>query len=323
MVDVEKTDLRYLDRGLGIQRHQAVMDGRAGNPWQYRVLSEYIVEGMLRSARAIGIRHPVHNAFIAFRLAQNICIFLLAAYYYAQLGLSVAGSLLGMALLTWSFVNGFYDGGLAFNTYGDVIFYLLAGLLLLRRQFGWASIVAVLAVLNRETALLIPLLILFAGITFRPRWSLDRRAMRAALLAGFMSVTVFFGLRAYYGEQEFIAAYGHLPGLDLWAYNVSRRITWVQLLSTVNLLPVVALAAIRQWPSFLHRAFWCVVPIWLVVHIFFSAIAETRLLFVPIALVFIPAALVGAVKLRDRCASATSCEDQRDSWPSLAHSSPW
>jgi hypothetical protein len=67
MVDVEKTDLRYLDRGLGIQRHQAVMDGRAGNPWQYRVLSEYIVEGMLRSARAIGIRHPVHNAFIAFR----------------------------------------------------------------------------------------------------------------------------------------------------------------------------------------------------------------------------------------------------------------
>src|SRR5262249_50331645 len=58
--------------------HVAVMQGYAGNPWQYRVLAEYVVEGVLRLARAIPVPHNVAIALLALRVVQNVLIFLWA-----------------------------------------------------------------------------------------------------------------------------------------------------------------------------------------------------------------------------------------------------
>ena len=48
----------------------------------------------------------------------------------------------------------------------------------------------------------------------------------------------------------------------------------------------------RKWPLELRAFFWVIVPVWFLVHAFGSVMAETRLLLVPQAMVFIPGALL-------------------------------
>jgi hypothetical protein len=76
------------------------------------------------------------------------------------LGLSQILSLYGIVLLTGSFVNASFLSDLSFNTYFDVIFYLVGGLIVLSAQFVWLPLVAFLASLNRETSGFIPFLAL-------------------------------------------------------------------------------------------------------------------------------------------------------------------
>jgi len=65
-------------------------------------------------------------------------------------------------LLAFSIKNGFYDNDLSFNTYFDVIFYLSAVLLILKRRYFWVVLLMIPAALNRETSGAIPLLMLCA-----------------------------------------------------------------------------------------------------------------------------------------------------------------
>src|SRR5690349_18573899 len=97
---LEKPFMYYLEQGLQIQRHTA-------------------------------IPHPIASAFVSFRFVQNLLIFVLAYLYYRRLGLSSIYALLGLALLAWGMTYAYYDSDLQFNTYFDIIFYLLAGLIVL------------------------------------------------------------------------------------------------------------------------------------------------------------------------------------------------
>ncbi len=284
-----------IEHGFVIHRHDAVLRGTAGDPWQYRILSEYLAEGFLSAARSLRLADPVIVGFFSFRVLQNVCIFVLSAFYYKRLGLNVPAVLVGISVMAWGMGHCFYDSDLQFNTYGDVIFYLMAALLLLRGRDGAIVLVAALAALNRETSLLIPFMVIAARVKFRPRLEMPRRSSVIAGLAGLSAMAVFVGLRSHYGQQTPVTAYGHVPGWDMLQYNAGRLVTWLQVLATVGFIPFMAIAFIRQWPPFLVRCFWCIVPLWLGVHLFTGVIAETRLLLVPHVLVFIPGALLGVV----------------------------
>ena len=114
-----------------LQRHDDVLTGQAPNPWQYRVLSEIVVEGFIDLFRFLRVQDPISFGFIVFRLLQNIAIFLLAFALYRQTSTSKLLPFIGIVLLACTIKNGFYDNDLSFNTYFDVIFYLAAVLLIL------------------------------------------------------------------------------------------------------------------------------------------------------------------------------------------------
>ena len=65
------------------------------------------------------------------------------------------------------------------------------------------------------------------------------------------------------------------------------------LLATMGIIPFLALFSYRKWPHELKVFFWLIVPVWFLVHLFASTMAETRLFLVPYALIFIPGALFG------------------------------
>ena len=291
---VHARGIDYLSTGNQLLRHQAIMNGDAGNPWQYRILAPYLIEIGIKVMRRLSVTDPVAVTFILFRIAQDALIFWLAFAYYQKLGLSFLQSVMGMVILSWGMSYSHYDSDLQFSTFFDVIFYLLAGLALLNNRVVWIIPISILAALNRETSGLIPFLLLASAV------ACPGQTRKKVLLTFFLSIFAYFliylGLRAFYGEQELIIPYGHHHGLDLLLYNLFRIITWHNLISTLNFVPLIALAGYRKWPAALKMFFWTVVPVWLLVHSFGAVLAETRLLLVPQALIFIPGALIAVAQ---------------------------
>ena len=217
---------------------------------------------------------------------------LLAYVYFRKLKLGPIIALLGMVLLAWGMSYVYYGSDLQFNTFFDVIFYLLSGIIILQRRFFWVFPITLLAALNRETSGLIPLLFL-VSIYFTATEETPQKSAyyMAALVAMLVYTGIFIGLRVLNPSSGIITAQGHGPGLGMLQYNTFRIITWWQLVATLSILPVIALLGYRKWPVHLKIFFWVIVPIWFVVHAFSSVIAETRLVLVPLVMVFIPGAL--------------------------------
>ncbi|MFQ3639155.1 MAG: hypothetical protein SNJ62_03990, partial [Chloracidobacterium sp.] len=215
---VRARGIDYLEQGNQIKRHYAVMEGNAGNPWQYRVLAPFLINVVLAVFKYLHIPHYIAASFIFFRVIQDTFILLLSYAYYRKLGLSLPYSLIGMTLLAWGMSYSHYDSDLQFSTFFDIIFYLLAGLCILQGSFAWIVPITLLAALNRETSGLIPFLLLSVSMFALPKGSWHK--VIPLFVTSLMTyIAIFIGLRLIYGSQELIIPYGHHPGLDLLQYN--------------------------------------------------------------------------------------------------------
>jgi hypothetical protein len=288
-VDSLEGGLQYLTTTQLI-RHNAVLQGTAPDPWQYRVFSEFVAEGMLRILAFLGPQAAVVAGFLSLRVLQNIAILLAAFALYRKASDSDWLGLLGMLILAGSMLNAYYDNDLSFNTYFDLLFYLLCVLLLLSRRYSAVVILTVFAALNRETSALIPFVM--AGALYGDNTRPGLRRYMPVLLSLAIFIVVFVGLRTLYAPRPLYVPYHQAPGIPLLLYNLTRWFTWQQLLSTMGLVPIVGLLFFSALPPLWQRLFLIVGPIWFLIHSFASVMAETRLFLVPQAILFIPAALI-------------------------------
>jgi hypothetical protein len=271
-----------------LQRHDNVLTGQAPNPWQYRVLSEIAAEGFNDLFRLLRVQDSISFGFIVFRLLQNIAIFLLAFALYRQTSASKLLPFIGVVLLACTIKNGFYDNDLSFNTYFDVIFYLAAVLLILRHQYFWVAVLMLPAALNRETSGVIPFLMLAALLD---NLRLFQRKYIPVYLAMAIFVLIFIGLRFLYPDRPIYIPYKQTPGYQLLLYNLTRAFTWDQLFHTLGFAPLLALVFFFVLPNLWQRFFLVLCPVWFGIQSFLSVMGETRLFFVPQAIIFIPAVL--------------------------------
>src|SRR5271169_1494732 len=78
-----------------IAQHNLVITGTAGDPWQYRLLSDYVIEALFRALLAVhSFSQYVYGlyGFVVFRGAQEVCIFGLGFAYFRKLGVGTIGS---------------------------------------------------------------------------------------------------------------------------------------------------------------------------------------------------------------------------------------
>ena len=290
--------------------HLQMLQGIAGNPWQYRILADFLIEPVIRLVRSLGIPQPESFSFIAFRVAQCLLILIIAGIYYRRLGLSLYETLIGLSILAWGMSYSLYNSDLSFNVYFDIVFYLLAAILMIDGRYVWVAILMIPAALNRETSVLIPLMA-FGMLRFGRAGTVNRRNAIAVTAVGLLVfVVIFVGLRLYYAKQPFLTADGYYPGIGLLALNLQRWVTWEQLAITLGVIPLLALLAYRHWRQELRIFFWVVVPIWFAVHFVAALVAESRLLLVPQALVLIPGALFELAAARKAAQSAPDATTQ-------------
>ncbi|MCX6348648.1 MAG: hypothetical protein NTV79_03970, partial [Candidatus Aureabacteria bacterium] len=198
--------------------HRAILENKASSPFQYRVLTEWGLELILRWSRRCGISSPV-PAFILARGLQNFVIFILAAVWYRRVAGKGRRIVLGLVLLAWGMSYAFRDSTLEFSTYSEVIFYLLAALAISARRDWWIPAITLAAALNRETAAFIPFAYLAGRIQlpFSKRTGNGRALLLFVLSLG-LYLGVFLGLRLHFGWQPLARVWQHRAGIDLLVF---------------------------------------------------------------------------------------------------------
>jgi hypothetical protein len=287
--------LEYINTGEQWRRHLALLEGRAGSPWQYRLLSVWIIEGFRFAAGLFG-DIPVMYSFLALRCLQNVAIFALAWAWWKECSISVLGRTLGLGILGLSFTQALHDSDLSFNTYFEIVFYLAAAILLARGRTAAFLVVVLLASLNRETSALMvlaPLLTWYFGGAGEGREKLKLCAAAALVYA-----VPFVAVRMAFPDQAVVKAYGNVPGLSMMKFNFLRAITYEKLFLTLGLLPLTAALAYPFASPALKGWFWLLVPVWFTVHLVSAVGAETRMFLVPLAVVMIPATLAALESTR-------------------------
>lgn len=188
---------------LTYQRHMDLINGRSEyyNPWQYRMLSPTIVEGLLWVYNhSIDKIYPVEEklhfqlhetsnptpettefvqllqtkgaikymiVFIAFRFCLNVLVFVLAYKLWQCFIRSKWLIWLGLMFVSLAMGNGVIASDLTFNTYLDNVLYLLtACIIVYKKNPNWLWLIVPLGAFNRETSMMIPFLYFISVMDF-------------------------------------------------------------------------------------------------------------------------------------------------------------
>ncbi|MEX1238340.1 MAG: hypothetical protein WEB30_01435 [Cyclobacteriaceae bacterium] len=282
-----------IDLDTMMARHRNFINGNSEffNPWQYRILAPFMLEGLVQIFIKISPGAPEVLPYLFLRFLQNMILLYIAFYFYRELKISNPVILFaGMLLLCFNISNSVFRSDLSFNTYFDVIFYLLAGWAIVTNRFIWIIPITFFAALNRETSGFIPLM-LVAAFTGKD-W---KNSLKERLVIGGISLALFAAcfvtIRLYYGYQEAKGIHGITSPIDYLSFNFTFLRMYPQLFGTLALIPVVVIICFNKIPRILRNWFWLIVPSWILIHLIKSITAETRLFLVPHALIFIPAML--------------------------------
>ena len=265
------------------------------NPWQYRILAPYLIEGIAIPLKQIFkgtiSEHSLYfSIFKILRFCQHLVIFGLAAKFYRHftssrllifLTLPVMAAAMGAATLKSDF---------SFNNYFDIIFYLAAlTLIFSESDIRWFLPLTFLAALNRETSLLLPFLLFlnykefFAGAHRKKYWTVLLSCLVIFAL-------VFVGVRFYFGYRP-PTYIGMATGWPMLKFNLTDPLTILELLATLSILPIFSLLHIGKAEMRLQLLFWLLVPAWFAIHFWLVWARETRIFLVPLIVVFLPVCL--------------------------------
>ena len=279
---------------IQLQRHARFMAGNAEffNPWQYRVFSELVLEGFIRFFAGLPMKLHPYTPYFALRLLQNVLIFWVAYHYFQALRIKSWYLLLsGLLLLAFNMSNSNWQADLAFNTYFDVLFYLLAGYIVLKAHPAWIIPLTAVAVLNRETSGFIPFILLLTAFGWRPFRLKDKKRLGYGVAALLLYFLLFVGVRWYFGLRPYQAIHAIDTPWEFFRFNILFFNMYPQLIGTLGIVPLLAVIGLRHWPPFLKGVGLLIVPLWVLIHLFKSMAMETRLFLVPQAFIFIPALL--------------------------------
>jgi hypothetical protein len=258
------------------------------NPWQYRVLSPLLLELAIRTLPDA----PHYAPHLLLHFGQIVLLFLLFVVYLRLISISNPYLMyLGLMLSAFFISHSVFQSDLSFNTYFDIIFYLLAAILILKEQYVWLVPATLLAALNRETSGFIFLMPL-APFVWRREWkSIPRRVWLSSAASALVFVVVFVSIRAYFGYRAPEGIHGMTSVMHYLKFNLTFMRMYPELIGTLGVVPLLIFAGFSRLPIILRS--WCVliVPLWIAIHLMKSTAMESRLFLVPVVLVLLPCLL--------------------------------
>ncbi len=332
----------YYSNGLlTYERHRAVIEKRSEfyNPWQYRILCPFIIEGMLWTYNhTIDKIYPIEEKihfniestsgtgdetdefvklmqtpgamkymilFILFRFLEHFFIFYLVWRLWSYWVKSDWLKFFAINFLALSFGNAVTAADLSFNSYMDIIFYLLtANIIVYKKNPYWLLLITPLAALNRETGMLIPALY-FISQADLGKFDLKKFNIKdivfpkketwiLTVICYIMFIAIFVGLKMYYGyrPQQFWKAAAGWPMLKLNLFSAVGVKAYMELIGTLALIPLIIVYKFRSFPYLLRKWFLFLVPVWFAVHYVSVVAYQPRLFMVPMTMIMLPMVLL-------------------------------
>lgn len=328
----------YYSNGLlTYERHRAVIEGRSEfyNPWQYRVLCPYTIEALLwvynhTVDKIYPIEEKIHVniesntgttnetdqfvklmqtpgamkymiIFILFRFVEHLIIFFLAWKLWSKFVKNKWLIFFGINFLALSLGNGVTVADLSFNTYMDIILYLLtANIIVYNKNHLLLIPITILGAFNRETSIMIPALYFVSqmdltqlslkNFSFKPVKFPAGKTWLITILLYVIFFTIFVSLRIHYGyrPQQVWKVPAGLQMLKLNLASSTAVKAYMELIATFAVIPLIILYKFRSFPYLLKKWFLFLVPVWFLIH-FISVVAyQTRLFMVPFILIMLP-----------------------------------
>lgn len=241
---------------------------------------------LLSSSRlAVRAGLPAAWGFTTLRFAQNALILGLALAWWRRLAVPPPRRLIGLLMLAWGLLYAFREGGIETGLFWAAA-WILAGIILLdsgRRNFY--PLLAFTGAPWSVFSVILPFLPLAGSGGGRGRtWRLALLSLPAWLAGAWL-----FGNPPSRPWPP--VSWGHRPGFDLLAFNLAHSLTWVRLIWLANILPLLALARLAEWPRRLRR----LLPVSLIpagVALLAYFFPEYRVIVIPLAACLIPGFLL-------------------------------
>jgi len=328
----------YYSNGLlTYERHKAVIEKRSEyyNPWQYRILCPYSIEALLWVYNlTVDKIYPIEEKlnfsiqnttgttdetdqfvklmqtpgamkymiiFIFFRFFEHLLIYYLAWKLWHFFVKSKWLIFFGLNFLALALGNAVTVADLSFNTYMDIIFYLVtANVIVHKKNPALLIFITILAAFNRETGILIPALYFISqtdftkfrfqkinvkDISFPPAKTWIFTAVLYIIF-----IAIFVGLRNHFGyrPQQVWKAMAGLPMLKLNLMSAVGVKAFMELIGTFAVIPLLILYKFKSFPYLLKKWFLFMVPVWFAVHYVSVVAYQTRLFMVPFVIIMLP-----------------------------------
>jgi hypothetical protein len=272
------------DPRFSFSQQQNVTADTAGSPYRYRVLVPFLLAA---GTRLFGLVASSQTAFLDATFVYDVLVLtlqLVVLYVWFREFFEPLHSVLGV-----TFTAGLTVLTLAYFTYQpwsilEVALFGLGFLLAYRGHWGWVGVVVVLASLNRETGVFLPLALFLSSLNDR------RRETFVSFGYLVLSTAIFAGLRLVRGSADPVDA---LP--DVISRNLDRNNLIAAALGIPLFLGVgwaYAALGLRSAPAFLRRLVR-VVPFYLLAFAIWGWWREVRILtslypvLVPLALAYL------------------------------------
>lgn len=275
-----------LNLTFGLPMHNQIIEGTAPSPYRYRILAAGLVQPLNAYFSHTLTEPAAHVAAYVIGHAVAFPLMLLTLYAWLARWFRPMLALNGVLLTAVLIPIVFQDYAISLYNILEVAFFSLALLLMSRETISkrgvLLAILVVLATLNRETAILIPL----AHVTLYR----TRHMAFSALLIG-LWVVVYGGLRLALGPAPDLITVS-----EIWYKNTGGSgyvvSSWIK--NQALLVPLWLLAAVgyRYAAEPLRRLGW-LIPLYVGLFLVFALWHEVRLLLIlfPIALPYAVSAL--------------------------------
>ena len=281
-----------------IELHNSILNGTAPSPYRHRILVPIAVEPiilMISQFTSYSLSFLIAYALYDF---LGIACILIALYAYLRLWFPKYPSLVGVLFVAATMTVALRDHYFQPWSLLETALFTISLLLIFRRKHALLGITVVLAALNRETAIMIPLAYLLMNIEVERRgnygdsivpWNVrvSRRVLMLFLTYLALCGAILIGIRAFMGDAQSVEAVG-----ELFATNVELKSllkTVVNLSLFMGIFWVAAALGFRQAPAFVRRTV-LIVPFYVVPIVVLGLWFEVRT-FMPLYAVLVPLAV--------------------------------
>jgi hypothetical protein len=276
--------------GPQLTRHQAVLERTSPSPWVYRQLSEWAVSPFVHVSELLTNSPTI--GFLSFRLFLQLVIFV---------GLrELAINLKSNWLVSWMIMSilmstATFDSDLSFNTYTEIAFAVLIvninffGRVHHRRKRAVLLLLSILAVLNRETILILLAAILAVDLfSIAPKYPKYKSSAFIKTLISrfdllFVGIGTFLLVRLLIGSRPPMVPYGIHFGFETLSYNLRLESIDKPMVFWIIFIVFILVGDYFTTPYRTMCAF--LLAIWIPVHLIGSFLVESRVLLVPASLI--------------------------------------